>query len=79
LLVPQFDTDLIQVMRNALEEVMARVPSRHSTPAIKIYLAEHILKAAAQGQTRHNELVAVAAEQIPVAISLFEPAGSGVM
>jgi hypothetical protein len=65
-------------MRNALEEVMTRVPSEHSTPAIKVYLAEFILKAAAQGLTRHNELVAVAADQIQVAISLFEQAGSGI-
>jgi hypothetical protein len=76
--VPQFDTELIQVMRNALEEVMTRVSSEHSTPAIKVYLAESILKAAAQGLTRHHELVAVAAEQIPVAVSLFEQAGSGI-
>jgi hypothetical protein len=51
---------------------MTRVPSGHSTPAIKVYLAEFILKAAAQGRTRHNELVAVAAEQIPVAVSPFD-------
>jgi hypothetical protein len=76
--VAQFDTDLIQVMRNALEEVMAKVPSGHSTSAIKVYLAEFILKAAAQGRTRHNELVAMAAEQIPGAISLLEQAGSGI-
>ena len=76
--MPQFDTILIEVMRNALEEVMTRVPSDHSTSAIKVYLAEIILKAAAQGLTRHDELVAAAAEQIPGAISLFEQAGSGI-
>jgi hypothetical protein len=70
--VPQFDTEVIQAMRNALEVVMTRVPSEHSTPAIKVYLAEVILKATAQGQTRHNELVAAATGQIQVAISLFD-------
>jgi hypothetical protein len=76
--VPQFDAELIEVMRNALEVVMTKVPTEHSTQAIKVYLAEFILKAAAQGRTMHNELVAVAAEQIPRAISLFEQAGSGI-
>jgi hypothetical protein len=76
--VPQFDTELIEVMRNALEEVMTSVPTEHSTLAIKVYLAEFILKAADQGQTRHHELVAAATGQIQVAISLFEQAGSGI-
>jgi 6,7-dimethyl-8-ribityllumazine synthase len=67
--VPYFDPELIQVIRSALEEVMTRVPSAYSTPSIKTYLAEHILAAAAQGQTSHDELVALAAEQIQVAIS----------
>jgi hypothetical protein len=70
--MPHFDAELIEVMRNALEVVMTRVPTEHSTPAIKVYLAEFILKAAAQGQTRHNDLVAAATGQIQVAISLFD-------
>ena len=69
--MPQFDPQLIQVMKSALEEVMTRVPVEYSTSAIKVYLAECILKAAAQGRTTYNELVAVAADQIQVAISLF--------
>jgi hypothetical protein len=76
--MPQFDIELIEVMRNALEEVMTRVSSEHTTPAIKVYLAESILKAAAQGLTRHHELVAAATDQIQVAISMFEQAGSGI-
>jgi hypothetical protein len=50
--MPQFDPDLVQIMRNALEEVMTRVPLEYSNLTIKAYLAESILKAAAQGQTR---------------------------
>jgi hypothetical protein len=70
-LVPQFDPESIQVMRSALDEVMSRVPSAHSTSRIKVYLAECILKAAARGPINYNELVALAANQIQVAISLF--------
>ena len=69
--MPQFDPQLIQDMRNALEEVMTRVPLEHSTSAAKVYLAECILKAAAQGQISYNDLVAAAADQIHVAILLF--------
>ena len=69
--MPHFDPELVQVIRSALEEVMTRVPSAHSTPSIKTYLAEHILAAAAQGQTSHDELVASAAEQIEAAILLL--------
>jgi hypothetical protein len=46
--MPQFDVELVQLMRSALEEVMTRVPVEYSTPALKAYLAECILKAAAQ-------------------------------
>ena len=66
-----FDPQLVQDMRNALEDVMTRVPMEYSTTAVKVYLAECILKAAAQGHTTYNELVTAAADQIQVAISLF--------
>jgi hypothetical protein len=69
--MPQFAAQLVQDMRNALEEVMTIVPMEYSTTAVKVYLAECILKAAAQGHTSYNELVVAAADQIQVAISLF--------
>ena len=69
--MPQFDPELVHVMRDALEEVMTRVPAGCSTPAIKAYLAECILKAAAQGQTNYDGLVAAAADQIQMILSLF--------
>jgi hypothetical protein len=69
--MPQFDPELVEIMRDALEEVMTRVPSGYSTPAIKAYLAECILKAAAQGQTSYDGLVAAAVDQIQVILSLF--------
>ena len=69
--MPQFAPQVVEDMRNALEDVMTRVPMEYSTTAVKVYLAECILKAAAQGHTSYNELVAAAADQIQVAISLF--------
>ena len=66
-----YDPQLVQIMRSALEEVMTRVPLEHATPAAKAYLAECILKAAAQGQTSFDGLVAAAADQIQVVVSLF--------
>ena len=69
--MPQFDPQLIQTMRNALEEVMTRVPLEYSTSATKAYLAECILKAAAQGHTSYNELIAAASDQIQTVLSLF--------
>jgi len=69
--MPQFDPQLIQDMRNALEEVMTRVPIEYSTSATKAYLAECILKAAAEGHTSYNELIAAASDQMQTTISLF--------
>jgi hypothetical protein len=75
----KFDPQLVQVMRNALEEVMTKVPLEYSNSPTKAYLAECILKAAAQGQTSYDQLVAAAADQIDqiqVVLSPF-PVGSG--
>jgi hypothetical protein len=47
------------------------LPLANSTPAAKAYLAECILKAAAQGQTNYDALLAAAADQIQVVVSLF--------
>ena len=69
--MPQFDPELIQVMKRVLEDVMSRVPLEHSTPAAKAYLAECILKAAAKGNTNYDALVAVASDQVLTILSLF--------
>lgn len=50
---------------------MRKVPMECATMAVKVYLAECILKAAAQGHTSYGDLVTAAADQIQVAISLF--------
>ena len=67
----KMDAQLIDTMRSALEEVMRKVPLEYSTSSTKAYLAECILKAAAQGHTTFDELVAAAADQIQAAMSLF--------
>jgi hypothetical protein len=69
--MPNFDPQLVQTMRSALEEVMTRVPLEHSTSATKAYLAECILKAAAQGQTSYDGLVTAATDQIQAILSMF--------
>src|SRR6476659_9014770 len=70
--MPQFDPELIEVMKKVLEDIMTRVPSEHSTPAAKAYFAECILKAAAQGKTNYDALIIAAADQIEVFVS-FAP------
>ena len=69
--MPKFSPALIEVMRNALEEVMTRVPLEHSTPAVKVYFAQCILLAAAQGQTNYDGLIAAATDQLQTALSMF--------
>ena len=67
--MPVINSHLVQVMRTALDEVMARVPPECRTPATKAHLAEFILKAAAQGQTGYDQLVDVAVNQIKYVIT----------
>ena len=69
--MPEFDPQLIQVMKGLLEDIMTRVPLEHSTPAVKAYFAECILKAAAQGHTSYDTLIAAAADQMQTILSLF--------
>ena len=69
--MPQFDPEQIQVIKSALEEVMTRVPPECSTVTIKAYLAESILKAAAQGQTSFDTLVSAGTDQLQTILSLF--------
>jgi hypothetical protein len=69
--MPQFDPELVALMRIALDEVMSRVPPEISNASTKAYLAECILKAAAQGYTSYNELLAAGTDQIQTVISMF--------
>jgi hypothetical protein len=64
-----YSPELIQTMRAALEDVMTRIP--HATPAIKVHMAEIILKAAAEGHTTYDSLITAASDQIQTVVSLF--------
>ena len=68
--MPQFDPELVQVMRSVLDDVMTSVPLEISGTTAKAYLAEAILKAAAQGHTSYNELMAAATNQIQTILSI---------
>jgi hypothetical protein len=69
--MPAFSPELVQTMRAALEEAMTKVPVEQATPAIKAYLAECILKAAAEGQTSYEGLIAAAAGQLQTILSML--------
>ena len=66
-----FDPEMIAIMRTALDDVMTRVPPEHATVSVKVYLAEFILKAAAQGQTTYDGLLAAATDQIKTIVSML--------
>jgi hypothetical protein len=66
-----FNPELIGLMRSVLEEVMTRVPAEQATPGIKAHLAEIILKAAAQGVTSYDGLVAAATSQIQTIVAMI--------
>src|SRR5436305_586564 len=63
----------VDVMRRALEEVMTKVPLEYSTSSTKAYLAECILKAAAQGRTTFDELLVAASDQKRIGEAQFIP------
>ncbi len=50
---------------------MTKVPLEISNTTTKAHLAECILKAAAQGHTSYNELMAAATDHIHVILSIF--------
>ena len=64
--MPQFDPELIQLMRRVLDDVMTKIPLEITGTTAKVYLAEAILKAAAQGHTSYNELLVAATDQIQI-------------
>jgi hypothetical protein len=69
--MPSYSPELIQVMRAALDDAVTRLPIDHVTPAIKAQIAEVILKAAAEGQTTHDGLVAAAASQMQTILAML--------
>ena len=69
--MPSFSPELIQVMRAALDEVMTTIPAEQATATFKVHMAEFILKAAAQGQTTYEGLLAAASSQIQTILSML--------
>jgi hypothetical protein len=69
--MPAFSPELVQIMRAVLEEAMTKVPLEQRTPGIKAHLAECILKAAAEGQTSYEGLIAAAADQLQTVLAML--------
>jgi hypothetical protein len=69
--MPAYDPEIIDTMRAALEAVMTRIPADQATPAIKVRFAEVVLKAAAEGQTTYDGLLAAASDQIQTILSML--------
>ncbi len=69
--MPSYSPELIQTMRAALDEVMTKIPAEQATPGIKAHMAELILKAAAEGQTSYEGLLAAASDQIQTILSML--------
>ena len=67
--MPSYGPELIQTMRMVLDEVMTKIPVEQATPGIKAQMAEFILKAAADGQTTYDGLLASASDQIQMVLS----------
>jgi hypothetical protein len=68
-IMPSYSPELIQTMRAALDDVMAKIPVDQATPGIKAHMAEFILKAAAEGQTSYERLLAAASDNIQTVLS----------
>jgi len=58
-------------MRAVLEEAMSKVPAEQATTVTKARMAEFILKAAAQGLTSYEGLMAAVINQLPTILSMF--------
>jgi len=70
-IMPSYGPELIQIMRTVLNEVMSKIPVQQVTPGIKAHMAEFILKAAAEGQTSYDGLLASASSQIETIVSML--------
>jgi hypothetical protein len=58
-------------MRAVLEEAMTKVPAEQATTVTKAYLAEFILRAAAEGLTSYEGLMAAVVNRLPTILSMF--------
>jgi hypothetical protein len=74
--MPSYSPEVIHCMRAALNEVMTKIPVDQATQEVKAYMAEIILKAAAEGQTNYEVLLAAASQQIRAVLSQLMPGAS---
>lgn len=68
--MPQFNPELVSLMRTVLQDVMSQVPEELSNVTTKAFLAECILKAAAQGHTSYGDLAAAATDHLQTIASM---------
>ena len=59
----EFGAELVALMREVLEEAVARIEVGHRTPATKAKMAERIVRTASDGVTRPDELLWAALEE----------------
>ena len=69
--MPSYSPELVQTMRAALDEAMRKIPVDQATAGMKAHMAELILKAAADGQTSYDDLLAAASRQIQTILSVL--------
>ena len=59
----EFGTELVAIMREVLDEAVARIEQQHRTPATKAKMAERIVRTASSGVTEPDELLSVAIDE----------------
>jgi hypothetical protein len=59
----EFGAELVALMREVLEEAVARIEVQHRTPATKAKMAERIVRTASNGVTGPDELLWAAVEE----------------
>ena len=58
-----FASDLVVIMRRALDTAVDRIPVTSRTPATKAKMAQRIVRSASEGMTDAHELVAAAVDE----------------
>src|SRR5262245_65073245 len=71
-IMASFSPELIQTMRAVLDEVMTKIPVDQVTPGLKAHMAQVILKAAAEGKTSYDGMLASASDQIHTILSMLD-------
>ena len=59
----EFGSELVSVMKTALEDAVARIPAPHRTSATKAKMAERIVRTASEGVTGADRLVSAAIDE----------------